>query len=438
MAAEDMGMVPPAHLLFQDSNNSGNNHLRFSSGPPQHGEPGPKTTRELSSFIDDHRYFHHQPPEFRRSIFSAAVPHRQDHRGGQNWSGNGNGRSSTTPSGDGSDIDDEEDDDDDEEEENDVNGLVDSSNKNNSSNTSGNSSAAAAGKMGSGHMKHFSSFGSSRDVMMKEDHIGSSENGNSNLGANSGDNQQQERVSDGQYNHAMTIADVEGELYYTQLLQGPAGSPARQKDVGVENGCGFSGRKDVSYASESGDSLRAILADPLTGALMEDAVILPCGHSFGGGGMQHVIRMVRYEKHYSHFIVSIFWFSTFVALRAAVQAFRREEELQVCRASKKRRERFEQDKNNYGDTTLMDHPRGRGVQFPFSVTDRVIIKGNKRTPERFVGREAVVTTQCLNGWYVVKTLDNAESVKLQYRSLAKVSDNPTSKPVSGKMTPNWL
>jgi len=25
---------------------------------------------------------------------------------------------------------------------------------------------------------------------------------------------------------------------------------------------------------------------------MDDAVILPCGHSFGGGGIQHVIRMV--------------------------------------------------------------------------------------------------------------------------------------------------
>lgn len=28
-------------------------------------------------------------------------------------------------------------------------------------------------------------------------------------------------------------------------------------------------------------------------------------------------------------------------------------------------------------------------------------QGNKRTPQRFVGREAVVTTQCLNGWLVV-------------------------------------
>lgn len=31
-------------------------------------------------------------------------------------------------------------------------------------------------------------------------------------------------------------------------------------------------------------------------------------------------------------------------------------------------------------------------------------QGNKRTPQRFVGREAVVTTQCLNGWLVVFNL----------------------------------
>lgn len=40
--------------------------------------------------------------------------------------------------------------------------------------------------------------------------------------------------------------------------------------------------------------------------------------------------------------------------------------------------------------------------------------------------------------YVVKTLDNAESVKLQYRSLAKVPDDSLSKPMSSKMAPNWL
>ena len=70
----------------------------------------------------------------------------------------------------------------------------------------------------------------------------------------------------------------------------------------------------------------------------------------------------------------------------------------------------------------------RGVQYPFSVNEKVIIKvkmfsfmflifghlcikrsglgimvnqfiqGNRRTPEKFVGKEAVITSQCLNGW----------------------------------------
>ncbi|GMN41146.1 hypothetical protein TIFTF001_010369 [Ficus carica] len=238
------------------------------------------------------------------------------------------------------------------------------------------------------------------------------------------------------YQNAVTVAETNGDGYYSQYFQGPEGSAAGQKDLDVENCCGFSGRKDVSYLNESGESLRMILSDPVTGALMDDAVILPCGHSFGGGGIQHVIRMKAcYTCSQSISEDSI---APNLSLRAALQAFRREEELQFNRSSKRKRERFDQDKGVYGDSTLMELPRGRGVQFPFAVTDRVIIKGNKRTPPRFVGREAVVTTQCLNGWYVVKTLDNAESVKLQYRSLAKVPDDSLSKPMSSKMAPNWL
>lgn len=38
----------------------------------------------------------------------------------------------------------------------------------------------------------------------------------------------------------------------------------------------------------------------------------------------------------------IFCYCTYIALRAAVQAFRREEELQIYRVSKRRRERFDQ------------------------------------------------------------------------------------------------
>lgn len=72
----------------------------------------------------------------------------------------------------------------------------------------------------------------------------------------------------------------------------------------------------------------------------------------------------------------------------------------------------------------------RGVQYPFSVNEKVIIKvnyrvrlfhhlcfiykhlvkipcniaqGNRRTPDKFVGKEAVITSQCLNGWLVAYT-----------------------------------
>lgn len=41
--------------------------------------------------------------------------------------------------------------------------------------------------------------------------------------------------------------------------------------------------------------------------------------------------------------------------------------------------------------------------------------------------------------YVVKTLDNAESVKLQYRSLAKVPDNlPANGFPTKAISLNWL
>ncbi|XP_028074160.1 U-box domain-containing protein 62-like [Camellia sinensis] len=273
-------------------------------------------------------------------------------------------------------------------------------------------------------------FGSNRGVLIKDCNVLHSGNDNSNARAILIDNHRQGRFN--QYQNEVTIADPDRDLYHSHYLQGPEGLSNGQKGIVV----GFSGRKEGSYSSESGESLWMVLSDPLTGELMDDAMILPCGHSFGSGGIQHIIRMKACYTCSQP--VSEESVSPNLSLRSAVQAFLREEELQVCHSSKRRRERFEQDKGSYGDPMPMDHPRRRGVQFPFAVADRVIIMGNKRTPQHFVGREATVTTQCLNGWYVVKTLDNAESVKLQYRSLAKVPDNPSSKPATSKMTPNWL
>lgn len=38
---------------------------------------------------------------------------------------------------------------------------------------------------------------------------------------------------------------------------------------------------------------------------MDDAMILSCGHSFGGGGMQHVTRMVSSQKIPLNMIISV-------------------------------------------------------------------------------------------------------------------------------------
>lgn len=101
----------------------------------------------------------------------------------------------------------------------------------------------------------FVAVGSSRGLM----HSG---NDNSNARATVNGNHQQGRSN--QYHNAVTIADANGDLYYSQYLHGLEGSGSGQKVVGVENGCGGSGRKEGSYSTESGESLRMILSDPLT------------------------------------------------------------------------------------------------------------------------------------------------------------------------------
>ncbi|KAH1030394.1 hypothetical protein J1N35_042568 [Gossypium stocksii] len=424
----------------------------FNCGPDPTGRPGSKT-RDPTSFIDDKMFSFPplQPPEFRSSnsyaaaAAAAAAAASADRRGSpnhhqRNWGSSPGGGS--TNSGDdeldGDDVDDDEEDEDDDDDPNEnnisnKNHNININNHINKNNNSGNETVNNAGsadpeRMGNGKAKHSFVGGSCRELVVKE----------------GGNGVRQGLRESNSYQNAVTIADPDGDLYYTQYSHGGEGSASvsganGQKDIIVaENGggCGFSGRKDVSFLSESSDPLRAIFSDPITGALMDDAMILPCGHSFSAAGLQHVLRMkVCYTCSQSVSEASV---APNLSLRAAVQAFRHEEELQFYRSPKRRRDRFDQDKSSYGDPNTMDPPRNRGVQFPFAVTDRVIIKGNKRTPQRFVGREAVVTTQCLNGWYVVKTLDNAESVKLQYRSLAKVTDNTAPKPITSKMGPNWL
>nr|XP_043617080.1 U-box domain-containing protein 62-like [Erigeron canadensis] len=359
-----------------------------------------KATRELTGFIDhQHSFFRPESTnEFRQSTYYPPGLARQA------W----NGKDSGSGSGDGSDENDE-------------------NNNNVSSNTSGHSSE----KDGNVNLNHISSFGSTREVAK----VGSEPSGNVLNDARPSLSEYHEHNAS-HYQNALALVDGNGEVHYSQYPHGVEGSGEGLKNREAEKGCGFSRRKDVFYSGESGESLRTILSDPITGVLMDDAMILPCGHSFSSGGMQHVMKMKACYTC-SHPVAEGLVASN-LSLQLAVSAFRREEEFRIHHASKRRRERLDQDRSNYSDSMFMDTPRGKSFQFPLSEGDRVIIKGNKRTPERFVGCEAVVTTQCLNGWYVVKTLDNAESIKVQYRSLAKVSDHSSSQPTSSKMTPNWL
>ncbi|KAL7147669.1 hypothetical protein ABFS83_06G122800 [Erythranthe nasuta] len=418
MASEKLGMVPPQQL-----HNGLSPHPQlvfpeaFSCGPhPPHrrpaaaGDPGPKAaTRELTaSFLDHHNYFQSQPQQ------QHPPPPPQSCQFRHQWSANSRSSGGDASEDDDLEEDDDGDDDDDDEEENGGNNLQ---------------NIVTVAKISDNYQKERYSANANSQKMKHVSALGIKEGNMAHHGNESNNKSGEVRNSSS------------GEIYYSQYLNGAEGpsSSSGQKDiVSVDNGCGFSGNKEGFYLSESGESLRAILSDPITGTLMEDAMILPCGHSFGSGGIQQIVRMKACFTCSQP--VTEDMIAPNLSLRLAVQAFRREDELQVHHTSKRRRERYDRHKGTISDSMLADHHRRRGVQFPFAVTDRVIIKGNKRTPPRFVGREAIVTTQCLNGWYVVKTLDNAESVKLQYRSLDKVAENPLPKPMAMpiKTTPNWL
>ncbi|MED6109812.1 hypothetical protein PIB30_037009 [Stylosanthes scabra] len=121
-----------------------------------------------------------------------------------------------------------------------------------------------------------------------------------------------------------------------------------------------------------------------------------------------------------------------LALRAAAVAVKHEDDRRLFRNAALRKRRKEMGdqidpirrvNRENGDFTAADGLQ-RGVQYPFSVNEKVIIKGNRRTPEKFVGKEAVITSQCLNGWYLLKIIETGENVRLQYRSLRKLLNSP--------------
>ncbi|CAA6666630.1 unnamed protein product [Spirodela intermedia] len=177
-------------------------------------------------------------------------------------------------------------------------------------------------------------------------------------------------------------------------------------------------------------SLRSLLSDSTSGAFLEDAVVVSCGHSFGGDMLKKVIEMARCSQCNSEIEPGVLIPN--YAMRAAAVAVKNEDGRRLFHNAvlrKRRKEMAEQmdapkrlnkeDRELTGDGDALR--RSKGVLSPFAVNERVMIKGNRRTPDKLVGKEAVIKSQCLNGWYLLKILESGESVRLQYRSLWKAS-----------------
>ncbi|XP_043703882.1 ATPase family AAA domain-containing protein 2-like [Telopea speciosissima] len=277
MASEEMDLVPPqkmenglnSQMVFQDET------LQFSG----------RKTREMSGFADEKMFsvereqFFRSPSEaeFRRSIFDSS-PGRQEQPENQNW--NNDDGSTGTPSGAGSEGEDEEDDDDDDDEvdegDGEVEGLVatdDGNNKNNNSSSSVHISSEKLRNKKANLQKHHSSFGSSRGVLVNNNFIHSTNNIRGSPKEQQQEHQQQRQQ--GRVNHfENTVAIAEPDMYYIQFPQGSDRSSLAEKEMGGDNDCGFSGRKDGSLSSESGESLRAILSDPVTMMLYVHAICM--------------------------------------------------------------------------------------------------------------------------------------------------------------------
>ncbi|KAF5750016.1 hypothetical protein HS088_TW03G00345 [Tripterygium wilfordii] len=195
-------------------------------------------------------------------------------------------------------------------------------------------------------------------------------------------------------------------------------------------------RCDNTYVSRDSlnkePSLRSVLSDPLSGTFLEDAMVVSCGHSFGGLMLRRVIDTSRCTLCSAEIQTGLLIPN--LALRAAAAAVKHEDDRRLFHNATLRKRRKEM-----GDQTdsirrtsgengdhAPDDGLQRGVQYPFSVNEKVLIKGNRRTPEKFVGKEAIITSQCLNGWYLLKIVGSGENVRLQYRSLSKISNSQTT------------
>ncbi|KAL5129842.1 U-box domain-containing protein 62 [Glycine soja] len=171
-------------------------------------------------------------------------------------------------------------------------------------------------------------------------------------------------------------------------------------------------------------SLRSVLSDPLSGTFLEDAMLVSCGHSFGGLMLRRVIETSRCTLCNAEIETGSLIPNH--ALRAAAAAVKHEDDRRLFRnaALRKRRKEMGDQMDSMrrvnrenGDFNATDGLQ-RGVQYPFSVNEKVVIKGNRRTPEKFVGKEAVITSQCLNGCQLLLCLGAFSHLNVWWLAMA--------------------
>ncbi|KAI4369108.1 hypothetical protein MLD38_017594 [Melastoma candidum] len=215
----------------------------------------------------------------------------------------------------------------------------------------------------------------------------------------------------------------------------PVSASQFMNDLSVEDDL-LCSPSDIVCATASDETprrtLRSILSDPLTGTFLEDAVVVSCGHSFGGSMLKRVLEMSRCTVCCAKVKASPLIPNH--ALRAAAAAVKHEDDRRLFHNAalrKKRKDMGDQtdimrNSNKENGDTASEDSLHKGAHYPFTINEKVLIKGNKRTPEKFVGKEAVIASQCLNGWYLLKIIGSGENMRLQYRSLQKIINSEAS------------
>uniref|UniRef100_A0A6M2EDM9 U-box domain-containing protein n=1 Tax=Populus davidiana TaxID=266767 RepID=A0A6M2EDM9_9ROSI len=129
-------------------------------------------------------------------------------------------------------------------------------------------------------------------------------------------------------------------------------------------------------------SLRSVLSDPLSGAFLEDAMFVSCGHSFGGLMLRRVIDMSRCTLCNAE--IEAGSLVPNYALRAAASAVKNEDDRRLFHNATLRKRRKEM--GDHTDSMKKRPPHGengdiaaddglhRGVQYPFAVNEKVVIK----------------------------------------------------------------